>query len=196
MPKYFSSRGTHIAVGLIAVSSFAALPMAALAQVPTDATGTLAAGQLTNSAPALAPFAANLTGVTQTITTAVGAWNVTDATGSNEGYSITVAATAPVVAGGAVGTFAGGEAWMTLTPTTATATAGNPAAAGPTAGGAQALSTTAATIQNADADTGQGSWDFAADAGAVENLAVVIPGDASAGSYSSTLTYTAAPPVA
>jgi hypothetical protein len=123
-----------------------------------------------------------------------GGWNVTDATGANAGYSVTVEATAPVVAGGDAGTFTG--AWMTLTPTTATATAGNPATAGPTAAAAQALSTTPATIQTAAADAGQGSWDFAADAGAVENLAVVIPGDASAGTYSSTLTYTAAPPVA
>jgi hypothetical protein len=52
------------------------------------------------------------------------------------------------------------------------------------------LGTTAATIQNAIADTGQGKWDFASGA---TRLAVVIPGDASVGEYSSTLTFTAAP---
>jgi hypothetical protein len=62
---------------------------------------------------------------------------------------------------------------------------------------AQLLGTTGATIQDAPAGTGQGQWDSAADNGTTENsLAVVIPGDASAGDYSSTLTYTTAAPVA
>jgi hypothetical protein len=98
---------------------------------------------------------------------------------------------------GAVGATAGTGASLTLTPTVATAATGNPATTGPTASSAQALSTTAATIDNAPAGAGQGGWDFAADNGTtVNNLAVVIPGDASAGAYSSTLTFTTAPPVA
>jgi hypothetical protein len=56
-------------------------------------------------------------------------------------------------------------------------------------------SSTGATIQDAPAGTGQGQWNSAADNGATENsLAVVIPGDASAGAYQSTLTFTTAPP--
>lgn len=74
--------------------------------------------------------------------------------------------------------------------------ASNPATTGPVAQGAQLLSTTAATIDNAPAGTGQGEWDFAADpVGVAQNLSIVIPGDASAGAYSSTLTFTTAAPV-
>jgi hypothetical protein len=85
---------------------------------------------------------------------------------------------------------------MTLTPTAATATAGNPAVTGPVDGAGTTTSLTpvlvssgAATTDNAAVNTGQGSWDFAA----AGNLVVVIPGDASAGYYTSTLTFTSAP---
>jgi hypothetical protein len=83
---------------------------------------------------------------------------------------------------------------MTLTPVTPTPASGNPAATGPVAMPPQVLSTTAATIASAVAGTGQGGWDFAADSGVAKSLAVVIPGDASAGAYQSTLTFTTAPP--
>jgi hypothetical protein len=191
MPKSRKSRVARIAAGLAVASAVAAVPAAQAAT--TDATGTLSAGSLSNTAPAIAPFSLALTGVNQTVTTAVGAWSVTDATGSNEGYSITVAASDPTVDGSAPAAGTGGS--MTLTPTTATAAAGNPAATGPIAESAQLLSTTAATIDNAEAGTGQGQWNFAADSGATKSLSVVIPGDSSAGAYSSTLTYTTAAPV-
>ena len=188
--SFLTPRLSRVVIGLAVATSCAAVPMAAQA-ADTGLSGTLAAGALTNTAPAIAPLGSvALTGVNQTITTSVGAWNVTDATGSNDGYSVTVAATAPQVDGdtGAAGT--GGS--LSLTPTTPTAAAGNPAAAGPVASPVQSLSTTASTIANADAGTGQGSWDFAADAGADESLSVVIPGDAAVGAYTSTLTYTTA----
>jgi hypothetical protein len=104
---------------------------------------------LSNTVPAITPFSVKLTGLTQTVDTGVGAWRVTDASGSNAGYSVTAAATAPTVNGSA-------------------------SAAG----------------------TGQGEWDSAADSGTAGtgSLAIVIPGDASAGNYSSTLTFTTAPP--
>lgn len=187
-----SSQAARIAAGLAAVAALAATPVLAQA-ADTDATGTLTAGALTNTAPAITTFGATLTGVTQTVATAVGAWSVTDATGSNDGYSVTVSATAPTVGGEELAAGTGG--YLTLTPRTATAAEGNPASDGPVASGAQALSTTAATIANAPAGTGQGSWDYAADALLVKNLSVVIPGDASAGAYSSTLTFTTAIPV-
>ena len=53
----------------------------------------------------------------------------------------------------------------------------------------------AATIASAVEGTGQGGWDFAADSGVAKSLAVVIPGDAGAGTYQSTLTFRTAPPV-
>jgi hypothetical protein len=151
-----------------------------------------AGGPLSNTAPAIEPFSAQLTGLTQTVQVAVGSWSVTDPTGSNNGYSVTVAASAPKVNGspGEAGT--GGS--LTLTPGTATAAAGNSATTGPVPGTAQQLSTTATTIANAPAGTGQGQWNFAADSGNTKSLAVRIPGDASTGAYSSTLTFTTAPP--
>jgi hypothetical protein len=66
---------------------------------------------------------------------------------------------------------------------------GNPAATGPVA-----MPQVLSTIASAFAGTGQGGWDFAADSGVAKRLAVVIPGDASAGAYQSTLTFTTAPP--
>jgi hypothetical protein len=190
MSKFFSPRMARVAVGLAAVSAFAVAPMAQAAT--TNATGTLSAGSLTNTAPAITAFSATLSGVNQTVTTDVGAWGVTDATGSNAGYSVTVAATAPTVAGSAANAGTGGS--LTLTKTTATAATGNSTTDAPltTAGTTQLLTTTAATVANAAATTGQGAWDFPA---ADDGLSVVIPGDASAGAYSSTLTYTTAAPV-
>jgi hypothetical protein len=194
MHKFLHPRVTRVAASLAVVSAFAVAPMAAQA-ADTNATGTLAAGSLSNVAPVIAPFNTTLTGLTQTVDTTVGASSVTDATGSGAGYSVTVAASVPTVGGVPAG--AGTGSTLTLTPAAATAAAGNPATGGPVpTTGAQALSTTATTVANAAVGTGQGEWDFAADAGAATSLAVVIPGDASAGYYSSTLTYTTAPPAA
>jgi len=164
------------------LSAFALAPVAAQA-AETNATGTLSGGSLSNTAPVVSAFSATLTGVTQVVHTAVGASSVTDATGTDAGYAVTVTATAPTVNGSAAA--AGTGATLTLTPATATAAAGNPAVAGPVAKTAQALSTTAATIDEAKIGTGE-----------AKSHAVVIPGNASAGAYSSTLTFTTAPPVA
>ena len=59
------------------------------------------AGELSNTAPTIAPFTTQLTGLTQIIRTAVGAWSVSDARGSGAGYRVTVAASLPTVTGGA-----------------------------------------------------------------------------------------------
>lgn len=149
-------------------------------------------GQLSNTAPTIEPFSVTLTGLTQTVHAAVGAWSVTDPTGTNDGYSLTVTASTPTVAGSEANAGTGGS--LTLTPTTATAAAGNTAPDGPEATPAQPLNTTAATIENAPAGTGQGQWNFAADSGNTKSLAMVIPGNANPGAYSSTLTFTTAPP--
>jgi hypothetical protein len=186
--SFLTSRTLRVAAGLAALSAIAVAPMAAQA-ADTPVTGTLSSGGLTNLAPPIAAFNATLTGFNQTVNTTVGAWNVTDATGSNAGYNVTVAATAPTVAGGNAGT--GGS--ITLTPATATAADGNVATTGPVARPASALTTTASTIEAAGPGTGQGQWNFAGDSDAAHSLSVVIPGDASAGDYSSTLTFTAAP---
>jgi hypothetical protein len=199
MSKSITPRVSRVIAGLVVASAFAAAPVAAQAAT-TQAQGLLTGGALTNSAPSIAPLDTALTGVTQTVNAGVGGWNVTDATGSNSGYTLTVASSAPTdnTAADGLGTAlnAGTGGSMTLTPTTATATAGNPAPTGPVDGSGTTTSLTpvlvssgGATVANAAVSTGQGSWDFAA----AGNLAVVIPGDASAGYYTSTLTYTSAP---
>ena len=164
-PKYlFGGRARQLTPGRTAITpavlcAFAGSPIAARA-ADTSLSGTLTGGSLSNTAPTITPFGTTLTGLTQTVHTAVGAWSVTDATGSNGGYSVTVAATAPTVDGQTAGTGTGGS--ITLTPATASAASLNPASAGPRAESRKAPSTTAATIENAPAGTGQGEWDFAA----------------------------------
>ena len=154
----------------------------------------MSAGGLSVVAPAIAPFTATLTGVNQTVSTAVGAWNLTDAIGDGAAYNVSVSAGAPSIVGTSIAASLG-STWLALTPTTATADANNPAPAtthpvavvGPLAVGA-----TAVTIENAAVNTGAGQWDFAADTGAVQNLSVTIPGNAVPGAHSDTLTYTIA----
>jgi Ice-binding-like len=147
-----------------------------------------------STAPAITPFTTKLTGLSQTVRTTLGGWTVTDARLGNPGYSVTVAASAPTVDGSTSAAGTGGA--LTLTPSAAIAASYNPPSTGPFPSPAQLLSPTAATIENAPPGTGHGQWDFAADADAANSLAVLIPGDADAGSYSSTLTFTTAPPAA
>jgi len=148
---------------------------------------------LANTAPAIAPFSATLTGAARTVHTAIGAWTLGDARGTGAGYSVTVAATAPTVNGSTAA--AGTGAALTLTPRAPVGEAGNLAVAGIPAAAPQLLGTTAATIVNAPAGTGRGRWSVHADSGATESLAILIPADADAGAFSSTLTFTTAPPV-
>ena len=147
---------------------------------------------MASTVPPITPFISELTGRDQTITTSLGAWSVTDARDSNAGFSVTVAASPPTVDGSAEA--AGTGASLTLTPGTATAAAYNPPSTAPVAASPQLLSPTPATIENAPAGTGQGQWEIPADSGAAASLAIMIPGDSAIGAYSSTLTYTTAPP--
>jgi hypothetical protein len=191
-------RGTILTKTSITVGSDVTLDGRALARdgavtMDTDTVTTPeCAGTLLETAPSIAPFETTLTGVTRTVHTAVGAWSVTDATGSGSGYSVTVTATPPTVNGSEARAGTGGS--LTLTPRTAIAAAGNPAQTGPVARSPQVLDATAATIQHAAPGTGQGEWTFAPDAGNEASLAVRIPGDAGAGVYASTLTFTTAAP--
>jgi hypothetical protein len=193
MTKFLTPRVVRVAAGLAVASAFAVAPMVAQADT-TTATGTIGAGALSEVAPAIAPFTAALTGVNQSVGTAVGAWSLTDAVGDGAAYNVSVSAGAPTIGGTSI---AGslGSTWLALTPTTATADASNPAPASthPVAiAGPVAVGATAATIENAAVNTGAGQWDFAADTGAVHSLAVTLPGNAKSGAYSDTLTYTIA----
>jgi hypothetical protein len=149
-------------------------------------------GPRSNTAPAIQPFDMMLTGLTQTVHTGVGAWSVTDPTGSDDGYSVTVSTGAPTVDGSNAKAGTGGS--LSFTPTAPTAAEGNAATDAFVVRPTQPLSGNAATIVSAPAGTGQGRWNFTADAGDAESLAVTVPGDTSTGSYSSTLTFTTAPP--
>lgn len=188
MPKSLVPLVARVVPGAVVVAALAALPLSARA-ADTNVTGTLTGGLLTNTAPAITPFSAALTGVNRAITTGVGGWTITDATGSNAGYSVTVSATAPTVDGST--TKAGTGSSLSLTPSTATAAAGNPATVGPTASAPQLLGPSAVTIESAAQGAGQGAWNLPA---VPAGLSVVIPGDARVGAYSSTLTFTAAQP--
>jgi len=183
--SHLNSRVARIVAGLAVVSAFAVAPMAAQAD-DTNLGGTLSGGALTVVAPDITAFGVTLNGVAQTETTTLGAWSMTDATGTNDGYTVTASATAPTV--GAVEADAGTGGSISLMPQTATAAPGNLAAAGPAKIGAvlQPLPETgvgAVTIQNAPATDGQGAWNVAADTGGAESLSVVIPGDVSVLAY-------------
>ena len=202
MSKFLTPRLPRAAAGLAVLSAFAVVPMAAQA-ADTAATGTLSAGTLTNTAPAFTPFSATLTGLAQTKNTPVGTWGVTDATGSDDGYSITVQATRPMVdfdgaPGGTTPAVIAGTS-LKLYTNSATAVGGNANTAPIAAQSFAQLdideSPSSSTIQNAPAGTGQGPWSFPLDNGASTGLEVVIPGTATPGAYSSTLTYTTAVPV-
>lgn len=186
---HLNPRVARVVAGLAAVSALAVVPMAAQAAT-TDATGTLNAGTLLATAPAITPFSTMLTGVVQSPTTDVGAWSVTDATETGAGYNVTVAAGAATVDADLARAGTGGSISMDQMPIAAAT--GNTTATGPVpvGGAAQNLSAGAATIYSAAAGTGQGKWDVAS---GLDNLTVVIPADAQSGAYSSTLTFTTAP---
>ena len=84
---------------------------------------------LTSTAPAITPFSTQLTGLNQTVDTGIGAWSVTDATQSNAGFSVTVAASRPTVDGSV--SASGTGASLTLTPGTAIAADFNPPSTAP-----------------------------------------------------------------
>jgi hypothetical protein len=188
--SFLSSKLVRIAAGVVVVSAIAAAPASAQ---DTTAEGAISAGTLVFSPPAITDFAVTLSGLTQTVATPVAAYTVADATGSNDGYNVTVEASDPTV--GAVEADAGTGASLTLAPGTASANAGNPrsnADAPVVVAGPLLLSETPQSVMNADAATGQGVWDVT---GSATGLSVVIPGDASAGAFLSTLTYTTGAPV-
>jgi hypothetical protein len=205
--SHLNSRTKRVVAGLAVLSAFAVAPMAAQAD-DTAANGTLTGGSLTVVAPDITPFSATLTGIAQTRNTEVGSWTVTDASATNAGYAVTVAASLPVVTvpdDGAitdpdslpdvVSSGTGGA--IELLPSDAQAEDGN-ANTAPDTKGVQTLTTTPATINNAVINTGQGPWSFAADTddptGATGSLHVLIPKNIHYGDYTRTLTFTTAAP--
>jgi hypothetical protein len=195
-------RKAQLLASLAAVSAFAIAPMAAQAGTGSNpATGTLNGAGLTNTAPTFAPFTVGLTGVAQDAYAPASTWNVNDKTGGNKGWDVVVTAGSPVVNIHNTATpIVGGEGTggsMTLSPIPLAPTSGNHAPGAPTvASGSGPLDTSGYTIDSAIAGSGQGSWDSTADSGIPgptgNSLDVVIPGDASAGDFVQTVTFTSA----
>ena len=176
---------THRRAAVLALTAALVAAPAAVA-APGDVEGVIDPGTLTTVTPAIAPFTDTLTGVAHNKATDIGAWSVTDARGTEVGYTVTVSATAPTIDG--VAADAGTGATVSLeTPAAPTSAEGLLAGPGVSGAGMRLLDTDAETIATAEVGNGMGQWDFAAGTG---NLVLRIPGDAKPGTYLSTLTFT------
>ena len=178
MSNLITPRGLRIAAALVVASAFAAAPVVAQADT-TAATGTLSAGGLSVVAPNHAVHRGSHRRHRDRQHTGGGmephrlpgrrfSGRKIDCRQPRQprGYAATSAADASNPAPGST----------------------HPVAIA----GSLAVGATAVTIENAAVNTGAGKWDFAADTGGVKNLAVTIPGNATPGAYSDTLTYTIA----
>jgi len=184
MSTFTFRRAGRLAAGIALTSALVAAPSALAA--PGDVDGEIDPGALTTVTPTIAPFTDTLTGVAHDKATDIGAWSVTDARGSEVGYTVTVSATAPTING--VAADAGTGATVSLeTPAAPTSAEGLVAGPEVSGSGMRLLDADAETIATAQIENGMGQWDFAADTG---NLVLRIPGDAKPGTYLSTLTFT------
>ncbi len=175
------------------IALVALTPATALAETDTTSV-TLTAGTLSISVAPLADnFAsAALTGATQTLTTNFNDWRVNDATGSGTGWNMTVGASR----------FSDGAATPKLLPTsslklkapTVTPVDVMNLATPPAqqAGAPWTLdSGTSVKVYSAAANTGQGEWNFDhANLAADKDLVLTVPANASAATYTSTITST------
>jgi len=181
MPTF--QRLAVVGAGLMAVAAAAmiALPATAFA---ISGTATITAGTLTFVAPASVAFAATLSGVDQSVTTTQ-TFDVHDATGSGAGWNITATSTTFTSGSHTLATTAVTEAvapadtcdastTCTLATTTVTYPYTLPAAT---------TAPTATKIFNASANTGLG------DQSAVSTMALDVPASTTAGTYTSTWTY-------
>jgi hypothetical protein len=179
VPKY----PTALAIAVLAASSLVALPSAALA---TGGTASITGGTLTMVEPATVGFSATLNGTDQTVTSAQ-SFDVKDQTGSGAGWNITGTSTQFTTTGAK--TLPTSAVTITAAPTQACATATTctlattnvsypyslPSAAG--------TAPTATKLFNAAVDTGLGNQTAAA------TMTLAIPASTTAGSYTSTWTY-------
>lgn len=183
-----------LAVAGAAAASFAA-PGSALAQ-STDTTAiTLTAGTLTFSdifdASDFASTA--LTGLVKTVTTGTGTWAVNDARGSLLGWNVKIRATRFATADATpIKLPAGSLTYAGVGASDITAGAGQLSSTAPVAVTVAAAidsdsTTSDQAIANAVLGGGGGQWNFAAK---TAGLTLVIPADAKAGTYTSTITTT------
>ena len=172
----------------IAVAATAAVPAGALAGPgDADVTGTINGGSLTLTTSATPSFSATLDGTDQTKTYTIPSV-LSDETGSGAGWHTTVTSTQYTTGGGTPRTLDTGASTLTsLTNTcqTGTCTAESNTVPLPVAVPAGTVAPTAVAYHNAAVDTGAG--DFAH----TPTIAVDLPANTFAGSYTSTVTLAA-----
>jgi hypothetical protein len=177
VPKY----PTALAIAVLAATSLVALPSAALA---TGGTASITGGTLTMVEPVTVGFSATLNGTDQTVTSPQ-SFDVKDQTGSAAGWNIT--ATSTTFTAGAK-TLPTSAVTIQAAPTVAcaAATTCTPATtnvAYPYTLPAAASAPVATKLFNATANTGLGNQTAAA------TMRLAIPASTTAGSYTSTWTY-------
>jgi hypothetical protein len=148
------------------------------------------AGDPTLTEPVFGDFSATLDGSAQSTHTTISDWNVSDPSDGARGWEVTMSASPLVTAGPAPVTMTG--ATLTIAAPAATPVeATNPSTAPAVLGG----DIRAGSVKVADAAPGAGlrAWQLAQGA---TDLALGIPADARAGSYTSTITTTLTPPLA
>ncbi len=185
---------TRIARVFVAAAVMAATPAVAGAAEndSTAVSGTLNAGQLSISAPADIAFpAVNIGGnASYVLADDFASWSVADATGSLDGWTVAVSA-GPVMRG--VTAVPGAD----LQVARPSANSGGPLDLAFTAGTMDPRDGSGSTIVAADAGDGAGAYLFngasTADNGGVS---LTLPYDAKAGSYTTTLSFTVAKPIA
>lgn len=178
-----------------AAAAALALPAGAAAQATDTTSVTLTAGTLTFSDVFDADNFANtpLTGLAQPVNTGTGTWAVNDARGSLLGWNVKIRATR--FSDGAVTPTklpAGSLTYAGVGTSDISAGAGQLLTTGPAAVTvAAAIDSDSGTndqaMANAILGNGGGTWNFAAKA---SGLTLVIPADAKAGTYTSTITTT------
>jgi hypothetical protein len=181
---------TRIVALVVGLLCLAAAPGTALASGSSTSV-TLSGGSLSfSTTPSASDFPTTaLTGAQQTIHTNFANWGVTDATGSGAGWHVTFHAsqlTAP-------GPVTLPTSSLVLTTPVVTPSGVNVAVPPLTQGATFTLDGgSAVPIVHALAATGQGAWTMTQANAAGGDLALTIPANAAAGTYTSTLTFTLA----
>jgi hypothetical protein len=181
----------HIRATVLSVALACALaPSCALASGASTSVSLLGGSLTFSTTPSASDFASTaLTGAQQTIHTNFANWGVNDARGSGAGWHVTFQAsqftgTGPITLP---------TSSLVLTTPVVTPSGINLAAPPVTQGATFTLdSGSAVAIVHALALTGQGSWTMTQSNAGGGDLALTIPADASAGTYTSNLTFTLA----
>ena len=178
---------TVTAVTAVAAIASAALDAGAARAATTTATGTITAGTLTVSTSATPTFGAALDGTDKTPTYTL-PMTVNDATGSGAGWKVTLTSTQFATSGGtthSLATTASKVTGVTSSCAAGTCTAPSNTTGYPFVVPADTSAPTAVSLFNSAADTGMGQFTV------TPTVAVSVPANTYAGTYTSTLTLAA-----